>query len=44
MTADKEAPAAVLLNGEGRCDKTKTADFIFLVVNAQQGLKVPKGD
>jgi hypothetical protein len=44
MTMDKEAPAAVLPDGESRRNKAKMANFILSVVNTQKSLKVLKGD
>jgi hypothetical protein len=42
MAADKEASAAVLLNGESCRQKVKTAALILPVIKTQQGLKVLK--
>jgi hypothetical protein len=44
MFFQEQPPFTVLLNGESRRDKAKTADFILPVVKAQQDLKVLKGD
>jgi hypothetical protein len=44
MTADKEAPVAVLLNGISRRDKAISGKTILPVIKAQNSLEVLKMD